>query len=106
MDLKQRKLSKSEWESIEIPVPLAEQEILTLISDGYKNVNIKYNKNLSLHTFLKIDFSEAMEDYLYNTYLAEHINKWKKEYELDFPINKKNNINIKKATFWRLFGMV
>ena len=32
MDLKQRKLSKSEWDSIEIPVSSNENEILQLIT--------------------------------------------------------------------------
>ena len=44
MDLKQRKLSKSEWESIEIPVSKAETEILRLITNGFSNVHLKVNK--------------------------------------------------------------
>ena len=68
MDLNQRKLSKSEWESIEVPVSREEIEILTLIMNGYNNVNIKYNKFDSLFSFLKIEYSETMEDHLYNKY--------------------------------------
>ena len=61
MDFKQRKLTKSEWESIEVPVSADEIEILNLINDGYSNVNIKYNKTNSLFTFLKIEgLSAAM----------------------------------------------
>ena len=37
MDLKQRKLSKSEWESIEIPVSANENEILKLNLYLYQN---------------------------------------------------------------------
>ena len=44
MDLNQCKLSKSEWNSIEVPVCDQEKEILSLIMKGYNNVNIKYNK--------------------------------------------------------------
>ena len=102
MDLKQRKLSKSEWESIEVPVPLTEQEILKLISDGYDNVNIKYNKHMSLFSFLKIEYSEAMEEYLYNKLLFENIKKWSNEYSIDNIVNVKSNINIKKADQIRL----
>ena len=40
MDLNQRKLTKSEWESIEIPVPNDEKDVLKLIMDGYNDVNI------------------------------------------------------------------
>ena len=55
MDLKQRKLNRSEWESIEVPVSKAEIDVLKLIIDGYHNVNIKVNTNKSIFTFLKID---------------------------------------------------
>ena len=44
MDLNQRKLNKSEWDSIEIPVSKAEQEILSLITKGFSNVQLKVNK--------------------------------------------------------------
>ena len=35
MDLKQRKLIKSEWDGIEIPVHKNELEVLRLIVNGY-----------------------------------------------------------------------
>ena len=41
MDLTQRKLNKSEWDSIEIPVSQSEQKILKLIIEGFNDVNIK-----------------------------------------------------------------
>ena len=71
MDLKQRKLNRSEWESIEIPVSQSEIEILELIIKGYHDVTIKINNNNSLFTFLKIEFSDKMEDYIYNRYLRK-----------------------------------
>jgi hypothetical protein len=75
MDLKQRKLNKSEWESIEVPVSPQEIEILKLIIAGYHNVNIKINNKNSIFTFLKLEYSEKMEDYLYNNYLRERGDK-------------------------------
>jgi len=54
MDLNQRKLIKSEWDSIEIPFSKSEIDILNLIISGYHDVNIKINNNDSLFTFLKI----------------------------------------------------
>ena len=69
MDLKQRKLNKSEWESIEISVPKKEIDVLNLITSGFHDVSIKVNNNNSLFTFLKIEYSEKMEDYIYNKYL-------------------------------------
>jgi len=71
MDLIQRKLSKSEWETIEVPVSPNEIEVLKLIMKGNENVNIKYNKINSIFTFLKIEYSSAMEDYIFNKYLAD-----------------------------------
>ena len=73
MDLKQRKLSKSEWDSIEIPVSDQESDILKLITIGFHNVNIKMNKTNSLFTFLKIEYSQQMEDFLYNKHFATRI---------------------------------
>ena len=103
MDLAQRKLNKSEWESIEIPVSQEEKEVLQLIMDGYSNVNIKYNKFNSLFTYLKIEYSEAMEDHLYNKYFSEKIKKLKKEHPLellDVDVNSKPTI--KKADIIRI----
>ena len=71
MDLKQRKLNKSEWESIEISVSQSELDVLSLIINGYHNVSIRMNHNISIFGFLKIEYSEKMEDYLYNKYLRK-----------------------------------
>jgi hypothetical protein len=73
MDLQQRKLTKSEWESIEIPVSTAEIEILKLIVDGYTNVNIKYNKTYSILSYLKVEFNDKLEDYIYAKFFATRI---------------------------------
>jgi hypothetical protein len=75
MDLNQRKLNKSEWESIEVPVSASEIEVLNLIIAGYDDVNIKINNNKSLFMFLKIDYVTKMEEYLYNKYLRNTVNK-------------------------------
>jgi len=50
MDLRQRKLNKSEWDSIEIPVSDDEIGVLQLIIKGYHDVMTRINKIiLSLH---------------------------------------------------------
>ena len=84
MDLKQIKLSKSEWDSIEIPVSIPETEILNLITHGYSDVNVKINKTDSLFTFLKIEFSSEIEEFLYNKYFAENVKNIVKKYEFAF----------------------
>ncbi len=105
MDLNQRKLTKSEWESIELPVSFQEKDVLGLIIQGFHNVNIKYNKHNSLFQFLKIEYNETMEDHLYNKYFAPKINEMKKKYtnsEEIFNVQPKSNPNIKKADIIRI----
>ena len=71
MDLKQRKLNKSEWDSIEVPVAKNEMDILNMIVHGYHDVNIRINNNNSIFSYLKIEFTEKMESYLFNKYFRE-----------------------------------
>ena len=79
MDLKQRKLNRSEWDSIEIPVPRTEIDILNMIVKGYHDVNIRINNNNSIFSYLKIEFSEKMESYLFNKYFRERTGLIEKE---------------------------
>ena len=82
MDLKQIKLSKSEWDSIEIPVSDKEKEVLTLITKGYYDVNIKINKTNSLFTYLKIEFNGEIEEFLFSKYFGDKIKEFIKKYNL------------------------
>jgi hypothetical protein len=103
MDLQQRKLTKSEWESIEIPVSQDEIEILNLIMRGYADVNIKYNKHNSLLSYLKIDKSNEMEDYLYNTYFGKKMKALIEKYDAKFAdVVVDAKTKIKKADIIRL----
>ena len=106
MDLKQRKLNKAEWNSIEVPVSESELEVLKLITKGYHDVNIKINNNNSIFSFLKIEYSEKMEDFIYNKYLREKfdrvqtaISNLKPEYK---SINVDSNVKINSADKIRL----
>ena len=90
MDLNQRKLNKSEWESIEVPVSPNEIEVLKMITKGYHDIDIKENKTDSIITYLKIEYSELLEDYLFNKYLRPSIEEIIKKYKLNFiKFNKK-----------------
>jgi hypothetical protein len=80
MDLKQNKLTRSEWDSIELPVSPEEKEILRLIIDGYSNINIKVNKTMSMLAFLKIEHTAEIEAFLYNKYFAPIISKMVQKY--------------------------
>ena len=98
MDLKQQKLSKSEWESVEIPVSEDEAAILKLITSGFTDVNIKTNKTNSLIVFLKIEYSEQMEDFLYNRHFSRRISHLFKESRITYVkfSNDNNKYRAKK----------
>lgn len=64
----QTKLTKSEWESVEVPVSEDEKRVLNLIIEGYSNVNIKHNNNKSLFSYAKIEKSELIETYFYKKF--------------------------------------
>jgi hypothetical protein len=103
MDLQQRKLTKSEWESIEEPVSSDEIEVLKLIMSGYSDVNVKYNKSLSLFRFIKMEYTESIEDYLYNKYFSEKMQQLIKKYNADFiHTNVITIVNVKKADLIRM----
>ena len=47
MDLNQQKLTKTEWDTTEIPISQEEREILKLIITGYSDVNYIYKSELA-----------------------------------------------------------
>ena len=82
MDLNQRKLNKSEWNSIEVPVSTAERDILDLIIKGYHDTNIRINHHDSIFSYLKMEYSVQMEDYLYLKYLEPKVKTMLEKYKL------------------------
>ena len=97
MDLSQTKLSKGEWESIEVPVSTEELCILKMICDGYHDVSIKYNTHNSLLGYLKIQYSEVMEDFLYTKYFQKIIEKQRKTYDHKYSPKVSTKMKIKRA---------
>ena len=73
MDLTQNKLTKSEWEGIELPVKSEEKFILSLIKAGATDISIKRNMNESMLSLIKIEHSPEIESYLYITYFQPEI---------------------------------
>lgn len=102
MDLNQRKLNKSEWESIEIPVSSEENKVLQLIIKGFSDVNIRINDHNSLLSYLKIEYTTKMEDYLYNKYFSEKVNKIFQKYGIDIVVENDTKVQIKTADKIRL----
>ena len=81
MDLTlQCKLSKVEWNMLEIPVSDEEKNILQLIIDGYSNVLIRRNTTETMLTFIKNAPSEEMEKNLYKAYFDASIKEIIKKY--------------------------
>ena len=83
MDLKQNKLSKTEWESIEKSVENDEKKILKMIVDGYTDVNIRFNETQSLNNYTHFENASIEMDYFL----------YKKYFETPMVSNMKNYIN-------------
>lgn len=73
MNLSQDKLTKQEWDSIEVPITSAEQSIIDIIIKGYNNVNIKQNNTLTILQYLKIQNTDVLDKYIYIKYLQSHV---------------------------------
>ena len=103
MDLRQKKLTKKEWEMLEIPVPQDELAILKLIRDGYSNLNICRNAVQSLLGFMKISRDlELFHAYLYIRYYEPIFNKLQKKYKFIKYTVKSKKIKLKKADIIRI----
>jgi len=103
MDLRQKKLTKKEWEMLEIPVPKDELHILKLIKDGYTNLNICYNSVQSLVCFMKITKNiEMFHTYLYKRYYEPMLNKLRKKYKFTKYAVKTKKLKLKKADIIRI----
>jgi hypothetical protein len=105
MDLTQRKLNKSEWESIEVPVSDSEKTILQLIISGTENVNVKYNSAISLLSFLKVENNAEMEEYLFVKYFDDALKRIKalcSSLVKSLSVSVNSNPKIKKADLIRL----
>ena len=80
MDLHQTKLTRTEWDSIELPVSDSEKEILNMILEGFKNPSITKNKTMSLFSFTKIEQTPENEVYLYNKYFSPIVDRIIRKY--------------------------
>ena len=104
MDLSQKKLTKEEWEALEVPVDKAEQRMLKLIKDGWENPNITMNDANTLLKMMKITENlDMFHGYFYTKYFKEIIQKIVKKYSLNFDTKeKKSKKKIKKKELFRM----
>lgn len=101
-DLTQKKLTKSEWESIETPVSENEKKILKIIMEGYDSINVRFNENQTMIQIMNLNSISLNEihAYLYKNYfLKEIINILEKiNIEKTKSKNKKNKGNNSPTT--------
>ena len=106
--LNQTKLSRSEWESIEIPVPESEKLILKMIQDGYSKVDILINTSHNMISFTKMQPTPEIHAFLYDTYFKgitqEYFDKLTATWEpfAKFKVDKKILKKIKGADAIRI----
>ena len=106
--LNQTKLSRSEWESIEIPVPESEKIILQMIQDGYSKVDILINSSDNMISFTKMQPTQEIHAFLFTTYFQditqEYVDKLKSSWEpfSKFKVDKKVLKKIKSADTIRI----
>lgn len=87
--LKQTKLSREEWKSIESPVLPQEKKIMMLIKDAYRNIDLKTNDTLTMLTFSKMENTPEIHSYLYQTFLKPEILKLLEKYKKTLPLLEK-----------------
>ena len=87
MDFTQNKLTKAEWENIEVPVLSEEKKILEMIMKGFADVNIRSNETLSIMSYIKMENTPEIEYMLYKKYFEEFVIENMKKYGKNMPIN-------------------
>ena len=106
MDLNQRKLTATEWNSIEVPITKEEKWIGQLIQDGYNDVMLKRNETPSLLQHLKVTDSEEIDRFVFGRYIQAELKKilkYAKTSPLPYTQIKNTEKAIKKADLIR-FG--
>ena len=69
MDLRQTKLTKDEWVSIEVPLPAAELEVLKFMQQAYHEPSLVINSLPTLYGYLKIAPTPALDVHLYHQFV-------------------------------------
>jgi len=102
MEYKQTKLTKDEWDFLEKPIPSTEKEILSLLKKGKLDVNISFNKSLTLGSYMKLENNEDFHNYLYEMYFKKKIDKLNKKYEIPYREQKRKKIKLKSKDLIRI----
>ena len=102
MDLRQTKLTKNEWDALEVPVPKQELTILKMIYEGYSNLNHVFNYTLSLMAYIKISHDvDKFHGHFYTKHFLPMFQKIHKRYKLSYSLlsfpDLKKSVKLKKA---------
>ena len=101
MEFTQDKLTKEEWEFLEIPVQENEMKILKMIHNSYENVENSFNENLSIASLMKLHINEEIHYYVYTKYFKKIIDDINKKVNIKF--NQKNKkVKLKKIDEMRI----
>ena len=97
MDLSQSKLSKAEWDAIEVPVSKEEELVLNFMCKGFHDPELVFNRHNSLALHLKIQVTDAIENFLYKQYFEKHIEKFVTKYGYQVPFKLNTKVVLKAA---------
>ena len=108
--LTQTKLSRAEWKSIEEPISAQEKTIVSLIKNGFNDVNIKINETMTMVTFCKMEQSSEMDLYLYQKFLKIEIQEMIDKYTnrsgdifgFEFKVKETNLKKMKSVDLMRI----
>ena len=103
MDFTQGKLTKSEWDGVEVPDSHDEQQIYQLIKDGYHDVGIVRNASQTLLQYMKIAPSDEMHAHMYELYFKTHVDEMREAFGLSaFETDTDKKKLVKKADLIRI----
>lgn len=94
MDLNQIKLSKEEWNNLEMPINNYLKKVLVILRDGFTNLDISKSNIININTYLKINNTENIDKYIYITYIEPNILNIN---NLNYKKKNSKKIIIKKA---------
>lgn len=92
------KLTKSEWCSIEVPLPASEDRIVTFLANAHKNISVVYHNLTTIIEYLKLSQNDAVDLFLFYKYFHKHF----KNLKCEFKLPPKEKIKLKKADQIRL----
>ena len=106
MDFSQTKLTKEEWDALEVPTTGREFDIIDMIHKAGDDINIYIKNTTTLLDFIKITSNvEKYHYYLFEKYFQEvlkKINKKNTYFEYDFKCKEKKKMKLKKGDLIKL----